>query len=70
MFNELCWHLNKISPDFVAKLRQITARVLPTQEKSYNLDPQATGGWLGWVECPIGCLAFRSADTNELVWRW
>lgn len=67
MVNEICWRLNTWGFSFLAALlRLVLAVVLPTEEKFYDVE---TAGYKGWVESPLGVLAFRRAE-GDLQWRW
>lgn len=70
MFNELCWQLNRVGLAFAAAgLRRIVAAVTPTSLGMYE-SPQGVGGWRGWLESPVGVVAFINDDDGALVWRW
>lgn len=69
MFNEICWKLNNAGQaDKVAQLRQVVAETLGTERRDYD-QPEKVGGWQGWLETPLGVVAFIGTD-GETVWRW
>jgi glucose-6-phosphate 1-dehydrogenase len=69
MFNDVCWELNNAGQaDKVARLRQVVAMALGTERHDYET-PEKVGGWAGWLETPLGTVAFVTAD-GETVWKW
>lgn len=67
-FNNLCWQLNNLDlADEVAELRKAVAAKLGTERRDYDKPEQV--GWQGWLESPVGVVAFVALD-DSIVWRW
>jgi hypothetical protein len=70
MVNEICWKLNTWGFSFLAALlRLVLAVVLPTEEKFYGENGETAAGYKGWIQSPLGVLAFRNEE-GALQWRW
>ena len=68
MFLNICYFLNVVYLSWIsAALRYIAYTFLPTEQKFYANPDQV--GYAGWVESPIGVLAFIRPD-NRYQWVW
>ena len=68
MFNTFCYRLNQRRLAWLAALlRFVLWLLLPAEERTYRHG--SVFGYKGWIQSPVGALAFRR-DDGTLQWQW